>query len=207
MNEETKTLTAEAVAEPTGVKAADAVPQTAQDPASPEASFEDLIRGPYKAQYEARLQEVLRKRLKNTKATVDRYEAMLPTLELLAGKYGIGDPMNVEALHAAVRGDDRVQKAEAMEERVARNAFRDLKKLEQENQRLRQQLLPAAMAYAARQTEQRLTNHIAAGNARPTENGMAGQGAVTVSNDVSRLSRAQRQDIIRRVQSGEKIRF
>lgn len=42
---------------------------------------------------------------------------------------------------------------------------------------------------------------------RPRENGMGEQGAAAMQTDISRLSKAQRQDIIRRVQKGETIRF
>ena len=55
--------------------------------------------------------------------------------------------------------------------------------------------------------EQKLTNKIIAGGQRPTENGMNSQGAAVVKSDVSQLSKADRQEIIRRVQRGERIRF
>lgn len=43
--------------------------------------------------------------------------------------------------------------------------------------------------------------------ARPTENGTSSQSAVIVKNDVHNLSRADRAEIARRAQRGEKIRF
>lgn len=43
--------------------------------------------------------------------------------------------------------------------------------------------------------------------ARPRENGMGGQAASHVIADVAGLTRAQRREIIRRVQRGEMIRF
>ncbi len=43
--------------------------------------------------------------------------------------------------------------------------------------------------------------------ARPRENGMGGQSAAAITGDVAGLSRAQRREIIRRVQRGETIRF
>lgn len=42
---------------------------------------------------------------------------------------------------------------------------------------------------------------------RPKENGMSNQGAVIVKNDVHKLSKAERAEIARRVQRGEKIWF
>ena len=69
------------------------------------------------------------------------------------------------------------------------------------------EIIPAAMQFTAKTVEQKLANKIAAGGARPTENGMSSQGAAVVKSDVSQLSKADRQEIIRRVQRGEKIRF
>ena len=69
------------------------------------------------------------------------------------------------------------------------------------------EIIPAAMQYTAKQVEQKLTNKVIANGARPSENGNSSQGASVVKSDVSQLSKAERAEIIRRVQRGEKIRF
>ncbi len=69
------------------------------------------------------------------------------------------------------------------------------------------EIIPAAMQFTAKTVEQKLTNKIIAGGARPAENGMASQSATVIKNDVSQLSKEDRRDIIRRVQRGEKITF
>ena len=69
------------------------------------------------------------------------------------------------------------------------------------------EIIPAAMQFTAKTVEQKLTNKIIANGARPAENGMAAQGAALVKSDVSQLTKADREEIIRRVQRGEKIRF
>jgi hypothetical protein len=69
------------------------------------------------------------------------------------------------------------------------------------------EIIPAAMHFTAKQVEQKLTNKIIANGARPAENGNSSQSASVVKSDVSQLSKADRQEIIRRVQRGEKIRF
>ena len=68
-------------------------------------------------------------------------------------------------------------------------------------------IIPAAMQYTAKTVEEKVANNIAAGRARPVENGNSSQSASVVKSDVSQLSKADRQEIIRRVQRGEKIRF
>ena len=68
-------------------------------------------------------------------------------------------------------------------------------------------IIPAAMQFTAKTVEQKLTNKIIANGTRPSENGMNSQSATVVKSDVSQLTKADRQEIIRRVQRGEKIRF
>jgi hypothetical protein len=69
------------------------------------------------------------------------------------------------------------------------------------------EIIPAAMHFTAKTVEQKLTNKVIANGARPVENGNSSQSATVVKSDVSQLSKADRQEIIRRVQRGEKIRF
>lgn len=70
-----------------------------------------------------------------------------------------------------------------------------------------QEILPAAMAYSARRAEERMADSVIAGQLRPAEGAMAGQSPVLSRRDVSRLTRAERDEIDRRVARGEKIRF
>lgn len=69
------------------------------------------------------------------------------------------------------------------------------------------EIIPAAMQFAAKTAEQKVVNKIRAGSARPMENGVQDQSASLVKTDVSQLSKADRAEIIRRVERGEKIRF
>ena len=233
------------------------------------AKFEALIKGEYKDLYDARVQNTVQQRLKGQKETVDKYNALAPTLEVLAKKYGV-DASDVKALNKAIEDDDSYFEEEALEKGISVEQLKEIKKIERENASLRQQMeeqnrrdnanrfykqmmeqaesvkavypsfdlraemqnprfvdllrnnvdvrtayevlhkddiIPAAMQFAAKTAEQKLTNNIIANGARPTENGNASQGATVVKSDVSQLSKADRQEIIRRVQRGEKIRF
>lgn len=69
------------------------------------------------------------------------------------------------------------------------------------------EIIPAAMQFAAKTAEQKVVNKIRAGGARPMENGVQDQSASLVKTDVSQLSKADRAEIIRRAERGEKIRF
>ena len=69
------------------------------------AEFEKLIKGEYKDLYDARVQDTIQKRLKGSKENEAKLNALSPTIELLAKKYGV-DANDVEALNKAIEEDD-----------------------------------------------------------------------------------------------------
>ena len=233
------------------------------------AEFDKLIKGEYKDIYQARMQDTIQKRLKGTKETVDKFNALTPTLELLGRKYGV-DATDVEALAKAVEADDSYLEEEAMAMGMTVKQLKDFRKMERENADLRRQMqaqqsqqraaqqystwmqqaeatkqvypsfdleaemqnpqfvsllrsnvdaktayevihkdeiIPAAMQFAAQTMEKNLTNKIIANGNRPAENGMSSQSASLTKSDVSQLTREDRREIARRVARGEKIRF
>lgn len=235
-----------------------------------EAAFEQLIKGEYKDLYDARIQDTIQKRLKGSKETVDKYNALTPTLELLARKYGVKDAGDIEALNAAIEADDSYFEEEALEKGITVEQLKEIRKMERENADLRRQMqeqksqeqaeklyaswmqqaeeakkvypsfdikaemgnpkfvdllksnidvrtayevvhkddiISGAMQFTAKEVEKKVVNKMMAGGNRPSENGMNSQGAAVVKSDVSQLSKADRQEIIRRVQRGERIIF
>ena len=233
------------------------------------ARFEALIKGEFKDLYDARMQDTIQKRLKGSKETVDKYNALTPTLEMLAKKYGV-NANDIDALNKAIEEDDSYYEEEALERNMSVQQLKEIKKMERENADLKRQMqeqerqenanrlyskwmqesdamksvypsfdlraelqnprftdllrnnvdvrtayevihkdeiIPAAMHFTAKQVEQKLANKVIANGARPVENGNSSQGATVVKSDVSQLSKADRAEIIRRVQRGEKIKF
>ena len=231
--------------------------------------FEKLIKGEYKDLYDAKVQDTIQKRLKSTKETVEKYEALTPTLEMLAKKYGV-DAADIKALNQAIEEDDSYYEDEALEKGITVQQLKEIRKMERENSELRRQMreqesrenanrlyqqwmgqaeqvkavypsfdlstemqnpkfvdllranidlrtayevlnndkiIPAAMQFTAKAVEQKLTNKMIANGARPSENGMSSQSASLTKSDVSQLTKADRQEIARRVSRGEKIRF
>ena len=233
------------------------------------AEYKKLIRGEYKDLYDAEVNDTVRKRVKNYQETVDKYNALTPTLEMLAKKYGV-DATDVNALNKAIEEDDAYYEDEALEKGISVEQLKNIRKMERENADLRRQMqeqqvrdnanklyatwmdqssqlksvypsfdlnaelqnpqfvnllksnvdvrtayevlhkdeiIPAAMQFTAKTVEQKIANNIAAGSKRPTENGMSSQSAAVVKSDVSQLSKADREEIARRVARGEKIAF
>ena len=247
------------------------VQETAEVVETPDRNkeFEKLIKGEYKDLYDARVQDTIQRRLKSTRETVEKYEALTPTLEMLSKKYGV-DVADIKALNQAIEEDDSYYEDEALEKGITVQQLKEIRKMERENSELKRQMqeketrenanrlyqkwmedakqvkavypsfdlsaemqnpkfldllranidvrtayevlnndkiIPAAMQFTAKQVEQKLTNKIVANGARPSENGISSQSASLTKSDVSQLTKADRQEIARRVARGEKIRF
>ena len=115
-----------------------------QNTAAPDrnAEFEALIKGEYKDLYDAKVSDTVQKRLKSSKETVDKFNALTPTLELLATKYGV-DATDIEALTKAISEDDAYYEQEALERGMTVKDLKAFKKMERENADLRAQMQEA----------------------------------------------------------------
>lgn len=151
-----------------GVTGADAASQSsAEGQATPDAQvgeekprdlaadFEALIRGEYKDQYNKRVQDTVRRRMKGTQETVDKYNATVPLLELLGSKYGTTD---IAALTKAVEEDAGLWEQEASERGMSAEQLRMQKKLERDvrmmEQRQAEDQRQQAYRQLVRQTEE-----------------------------------------------------
>ena len=103
------------------------------------AKFEALIKGEYKDLYDQRMQDTVQKRLKSTKETVDKYNALTPTLEILAKKYGV-DSSDIAALNKAIEEDDSYFEEEALEKGITVEQLKEYRKMEKENAELKRQM-------------------------------------------------------------------
>ena len=103
------------------------------------AEFEKLIKGQYKEQYDSRVQDTIQKRLKGTKETVDKYNALTPTLEILANKYGV-DATDIEALNKAIQEDDTFFEEAALKRGMSVQDYKAIRKMERENADLKRQM-------------------------------------------------------------------
>lgn len=106
------------------------------------ASFEELIKGEYKEEYNARMQEALSKRFKANEAVAQREKSLAPILEALGNKYGIDasdvSSMDLEKLSKAIQEDDSYYEQEALEKGISVEMLKQLKKMESENKQMKQ---------------------------------------------------------------------
>ena len=248
------------------------VQQTTEQP-DLNAEFEQLIKGKFKDQYDARMQDTIRNRLKGKDSQIaeltGKQDAVTPILEMLGKKYGV-DAKDIEALNKAILDDDSYFEEEALQRGISVQQLKEIRKMERENADLRKQMqeqqtkenadklyaqwlqqeqetkkvypsfdmktemqnpefvnllrsnipvrtayevlhkddiISGAMQFTAKTVESKIAKKIAAQGARPAENGMSSGSAAVVKSDVSQLSRADRDEIRRRVARGEKIRF
>ena len=107
------------------------------------AEFEKLIKGQFKDQYDARVQDTIRNRLKGKDSQItdltNKQTAVAPILELLAKKYGV-DAADIEGLNKAIQADDSYFEQEAMERGMSVKDLKAIRKMEQENADLKRQM-------------------------------------------------------------------
>jgi len=113
----------------------DAAAATVAADEKPEESFEDLIAGRHKAEFEAKVQGIIRQRLKNHHEDSEKLAKIQPLLEAVAKKYGV-DSENLDALTAKVTDDDALYEEEAMNRRIPVETLKQMKQLERTNAQL-----------------------------------------------------------------------
>lgn len=95
-------------------------------------AFEELIKGEYKAEFDARAQQIIDARFKQTKEMEARQAAMQPVLDALCSKYGV-DAADVDKLRAAIEEDDSYYAEEAERKGLTVEQLKEFKRLEREN--------------------------------------------------------------------------
>ena len=70
-----------------------------------------------------------------------------------------------------------------------------------------EEIMAGAMQYTAKTIAKKTADGIASRNNRPVENGLGAQASANVRADVSKLTKADRAEIARRVARGERIVF
>lgn len=107
------------------------------DQAKDKKNFDDLIKGEYKADFDARVQEIIRRRFGQNNELEEKLNALNPLLEGL-GKLHNVDPTDIQQLTNLVLDDDSLYEDEAMERGMSVEALKAVKQMERENETLRQ---------------------------------------------------------------------
>lgn len=133
----------------TGVKsnpqAAEGTPAAEVQKAEPavvdrKAEFDRMIKGDYKDLYDAKVQEIVQRRLRGPVADAAKYRELGPTMELLAQHYDLKDPTDIKALNAAIEADDIFIERQAMEKNMSNDEYRQHLRDKREKAQLREQI-------------------------------------------------------------------
>lgn len=223
----------------------------------------------YKDLDDARVQNIVQKRIAKYKDTEAKYNEISPVLEMLGKKYGVKSD-DLASLRKAIEEDDSYYEDEAMELGISVKQLKEVKKVQRENAELQKQLqeqatkervaqdyakwmeqarqaqavypnldiraeinnqqfadllkagidvktayevihkdelIPQAMRIAADKAASNITTKIIANGQRPMENGSGGKATAVTKSDVKALTKADRDEIARRVAKGERITF
>lgn len=144
----------------TGAAGSDAGSQGGQHPgteangqqsAPQEPTFDELIKGKYKADYDARVQKTIQARMRGAKANEERLAKTEPLLQMLGQKYSV-DPGDVDGLMAALDNDEQMWQAEAADKGMSVENLKALRTAERENAMLKRQQELNQREAAARET-------------------------------------------------------
>lgn len=108
-------------------------------------SFEELIKGEYKEDYNKKVNTVVRNRLKNAKETEAKLESWNPIKDALVSRYGLDADANPEDILNALYNDDGLYENEALEKGIPVSELKRMKRMEAENETMRRQLEQEAL--------------------------------------------------------------
>lgn len=104
-------------------------------------SFDSLIKGRYKKEYDAAIKGVIDKRFRNQRDLQTQIDAIDPIIQAIAQKYGVAPGENgsipIEALRDKVLNDNSLYEQEAYDRGMSVEDLKHLKNLERENSQLR----------------------------------------------------------------------
>lgn len=101
-----------------------------------EESFDSLIKGKYKADFDKRMQAAIKRRVGDLKALEAENAKMRDALSIAMQRYGTKEG-DYEALTNALIEDDAYLEKEAYEKGIDKDTLRTMKRMEHENERLK----------------------------------------------------------------------
>lgn len=115
-----------------------AAAEQVETPNPQEPTFDDLIKGKYKADYDGKVQAIVKERLKNSKQAESTLDTLNPAIEKMAKKYGV-DPADPGALAQAILSDDDHYEQEALEKGLPVETVKELDRMKREAEALKAQ--------------------------------------------------------------------
>jgi hypothetical protein len=146
----------------TGVAAGDVGAAASEDSnTGSEPTFDELVKGKYKQDFDARVQDIIRQRFKANTENEQKLTAMNPLMEMLGKMYNV-DPTDIDAITNAVGNTDSLYEEEAAQRGMSVESLKTIKQLErerdqavaQQNQTIQEQRMRQHFDGLAQQAEQ-----------------------------------------------------
>lgn len=146
----------------TGVAAGDVGAANSEDSnTGSEPTFDELVKGKYKQDFDARVQDIIRQRFKANTENEQKLTAMNPLMEMLGKMYNV-DPTDIDAITNAVGNTDSLYEEEAAQRGMSVESLKTIKQLErerdqavaQQNQTIQEQRMRQHFDGLAQQAEQ-----------------------------------------------------
>lgn len=110
--------------------------QASDPPVDRKATFRNMIKGEYKAEFDEAVQDNLKRRFRDHDDLKKRVDDTRPLMELLAGKYGVSAD-DIAGIVKAAEADDGYYEQEAADKGLTVQQLKDFKRMERENASLR----------------------------------------------------------------------
>lgn len=107
-----------------------------QEPKDKHKLFEEMIKGEYKDEFDARTQRILNKRFGEMKQLEEKQKNIDPILAMISQKYGV-DATDINALSKAIEEDDSFYEDEALERGMSVDQLKQMRRMERENEQLK----------------------------------------------------------------------
>lgn len=189
--------------------------ETTAPPDAGEASdadaFEELIRGRYKKEFDQRVQKILDGRFRKAREEQETLKKMRQEDEQRRAGEASRARETLRRLEQSAPDIAAVYPGFDWREELKNETFGRLVAAGADPRSAyevahREEILHRAMRYSADRTREEVARSLTA-RSRVPENGSAAQAAAVLRTDPALLTPEERQDIRRRVQNGEKIRF
>ncbi len=114
---------------------------TAQEQTAPEETWDSLIKGKYKRDYDAAVKAAVNKRFRNQQNLQSQIDSIDPIVRSLASRYGVAPnpdgSIPIAQLQAKMDADNSQYEQEAFQRGMSVEDLKQMKQLERENARLR----------------------------------------------------------------------
>lgn len=109
--------------------------------AQPDDSWESMIKGKYKDDYDKAIKKAINKRFKNDRELQSRIDSIDPIVRMIADRYGVAanpdGSIPIQQLQAALDNDNSMYEKEAFERGMSIDELKRVKQIERENMQLK----------------------------------------------------------------------